>query len=380
MGTKQVLRRGYVSQKAAAAALRAALAEVDKGQHVAPSKLTVGQYLTDQWLPALRVKPSTEASYKKNVRLHVIPHIGSVPLAGLTGQRLTTLYRKLETEGRADGEGGLSARTTRYIHTIVRRALRDAVEDGLISLNPADKARPPTAAQAASPEMKCWTALAVPGGPTPQLTAFLDWSERDEDDLFAAWQLLGWTGMRRGEVLALRWEDLDLGNGQLAVRRSAGLVKVKGAGESIVIGTPKGGKARVVDLDDRSVEVLRRHRRTLAGIGLDLARDGALVLPRLTGGAFGTVLHPERFSRSFATRLVRARAALGEDALPVIRVHDLRHTHATALLLNGTPVHVVSQRLGHASPDITLRVYAHVLPTVQRAHVNALAARAGGLS
>lgn len=363
VGTRQVLRRGFPTRRAAAAELRNALAEVAKGTHVVPSKLTLAAYLTDTWLPALRLKPSTSSSYAKNVRLHVVPHIGAVPLSSLTGQRLTALYRRLETSGRVDGEGGLSARTVRYIHTIVHRALRDAVEDGLLAINPADRAKPPTSAQAKAPELHYWTPA--------QLAAFLTWSSGDgEDDLHAAWQLLAATGVRRGEVLALRWSDIDFANARVAIRRSAVLVKHYGAGETVEVGPPKNGKARVVDIDPRTVAVLRAHRSALAELDLRLARDDALVLPADDGG----VRHPERFSRAFNGRCARARKALGEKhAPPAIRLHDLRHTHATALLLAGVHPKVVQERLGHATISITLDTYSHVVPTMQKAAADSFA-------
>jgi len=132
--SEPVLTRGFLTEKDAAAELRRRLIAIEQARHVKPTNLTVGGYLDGEFLPALRLKPSTEASYRKNIRLHVIPHIGSVPLRALTGQRLTALYRKLETEGRADGAGGLSARTVRYIHTIIRRALVEAVENEHIAV------------------------------------------------------------------------------------------------------------------------------------------------------------------------------------------------------------------------------------------------------
>jgi hypothetical protein len=128
------------------------LANIDRGTHVAPSKVTVAQHFSS-WLDGLRKGSTTLASYRKNVRLHVLPYIGEVKLAALTGTRLTALYRQLEQMGRADGAGGLSARTVRYIHTIVHSALEAAVDDNLIATNPAAKAKPPTAKEAKSPEM-----------------------------------------------------------------------------------------------------------------------------------------------------------------------------------------------------------------------------------
>jgi integrase len=243
----------------------------------------------------------------------------------------------------------------RYVHTIAHRALRDAVEDGLLALNPADRAKPPTTAQTASPELCYWTPA--------QLGSFLRWSERDADDLFAAWQVLGATGARRGEVLALRWSDVDFAHARLAIRRSAVLIKNHREGESIEIGTPKSTRARVVDIDHRTVAVLETQRRTLAERDARLAGDDAFVLPADDGG----VRHPERFSRSFQVRIRRARRALGEGSLPVIRLHDVRHTHATALLLAGVHPKVVQERLGHATISITLDTYSHVIPTMQRA-------------
>lgn len=363
---RPVLRRGFTTRKAAAAELRRVLGDIEQGAYVEPTKLTFGPYLETEYLPSLRLKPSTEASYRKNIRLHVIPHIGAVPLSALTGQRLTALYRKLETEGRADGTGGLSARTVRYVHTIVRKALAEAVADGLLVRNPAEQAKPPTTQQSKAPEMHCWTPA--------QLGAFLTWSEADEDDMLAAWQLLSATGMRRGEALALRWSDLDLTRGTVAIRRTATLVKHYGQGETIEIGTPKNDRARVVDIDARTVSVLKAHRSTLAGLDLRLARDDGLVLP----GRDGKVRHPERFSRTFGYRLARARKVLGEAAPPVIRLHDLRHGHATGLLMAGVHPKIVQERLGHASISITLDVYSHVIPSLGRTAADAWAAQVQG--
>lgn len=366
VGTRQVLRRGFESPKAAGTALREALVEVGRGAHVAPSKLTFGAYLADTWLPSLRLKPSTEASYRKNVRLHVIPHVGALPMSGITGQRLTALYRKLEQEGRADGTGGLSARTVRYVHTIVHRALRDAVDDDLLVVNPADRAKAPTSAQAKAPELHYWTPA--------QLAAFLDWSRDADGELHAGWHLLAATGMRRGEALGLRWGDVDMAGGRVSIRRSAVLVRNHGEGESIVIGPPKSGRARVVDIDPRTVAVLGAHRAALAGVDLRWAREDAPVLPNMSG----EVRHPERFSRTFLARVVRAGKALGEAAPPAIRLHDLRHTHATALLAAGVHPKVVQERLGHATISITLDTYSHVIPTMQRAAADMFAAAVYG--
>jgi integrase len=128
------------------------------------------------------------------------------------------------------------------------------------------------------------------------------------------------------------------------------------------VGGTKSGKPRVIDLDPATVALLRAYRKERGSLALQLARDDALVFGTIEGGH----RNPETVSRQFRADVARCRQAVGEDVLPVIRLHDLRHTHATALLLAGVPVHVVSQRLGHASPVITLGVYAHVMPGSQR--------------
>ncbi|MHB1593895.1 MAG: site-specific integrase [Streptosporangiaceae bacterium] len=318
---RQVMRRRdgngqpWLSRDAAVAALRESLVQSGRGEWIDPSKQPTGEYLAT-WLSGLRLAPSTVASYRKNVRLHITPYIGAVPLASLTPARIAAMYRTLEQSGRADHRqgAGLSARTVRYVATILRAALGEAVAAGMIARNPADpeRAKPPTAREARAPEMHPWTA--------GQLGAFLDWS-RDHSQLHAAWHMLAMTGMRRGELLALRWRDIDLDAGTASIRRSAGIVRNAGEGARIEEGPTKTGRPRVIDLDPATVALLRAHRRARGSMALQLARDSALVF----GDHEGRHRHPERFSRTFAEALARCAKSLGEDAPPSIRLHDLRH-------------------------------------------------------
>jgi hypothetical protein len=172
------------------------------------------------------------ASYRKNVRLHLAPHIGAVPLAALTTARIDALYRQLERGGRADHKAGegLSPRTVRYVHTILSAALSAAVKHHRLARNPAAAASPPSARQARAPEMHAWTA--------EQLAAFLGWSAGSGQH-HAGWRLLAYTGTRRGEALALRWRDVNLDAGTVSVRRSAGVIRVKGEGAAIEEGDTK---------------------------------------------------------------------------------------------------------------------------------------------
>jgi integrase len=361
-GTRRVvLKRGFRSRRDAAAQLRIEISKAEAGAWVEPSKQRLDAYLAE-WVCGQRLSAATLASYRKNIRLHINPHLGETPLARLTGAAVDAWMRRLEASGRADGRGGLSARTVRYVYTILRSALGDAVKHGRLSVNPTDRSTPPSPSEARPPEMQAWTAA--------ELGRFLRWAQARDADLAMGWRLLAATGMRRGEALALRWRDVDLDAGRLQVRRSLGVVKAKGAGEQLVEGPTKTGQARVVDIDADTVADLRTYRATRGLLALDLVRDAALVLGTLEG----THRHPERYSRRFVEQVVQARRALGEDELPRIRLHDLRHTHATLLLAAGEPVKVVSERLGHANATITLTVYQHVHPGMGRQAADRFAA------
>jgi integrase len=309
----------------------------------------------DEHLASLRLAPSTDASYRKLWRLYIKPHLGEVPLDKLTGTAITTMYRKLETGGRRDGKPGqgLKPRTIRYVHTTLNASLDEAVAQGLLAVNPARKAKPPAAREAKAPEIHPWNAAHV--------AIFLSLAEEQECPDAVAWRVLAFTGGRRGELLADRWRDLDMDARRLSIRRSVSVIKHKGKPAKLVEGPTKSGRERVVDLDAQTVEALRRYRVARAGLSLQLARDDALIF----GDLEGHHQHPDHFSWRFIRQLARCRRQLGEDALPAIRLHDLRHTHASLLLAAGVPVKVVSERLGHATVSITLEIYAHTMPGMQ---------------
>jgi integrase len=370
-GTRRNASGWGKTKQLAQRALRERLTDTSRGELVDPSQQPLGDYL-DEWAAGLRLAPSTVSSYRKNIRLHVTPYVGRIRLSALTSARLTALYRELETSGRRDqkGErtgGPLTARTVRYVHTIIHAALDAAVaaEPPLLARNPAAKAVPPTAKEAKAPEMHPWDAS--------QLGAFLAWS-RDHSENHAPWHVLAYTGMRRGELLALRWQDIDLDAATISVRRSAGVVKHHGQAREIREGDTKTAKPRVVDIDLATVAVLRAWKRERGLLALQLAQDRALAF----GNIEGRFRDPETFSKVFKTTQRRCGRELGDAAPPEIRLHDLRHTHATILLTAREPVHIVSQRLGHASPVVTMTVYAHVLPGSQREAADRFAALVGG--
>jgi integrase len=195
-----------------------------------------------------------------------------------------------------------------------------------------------------------------------QLAAFLAWAREHAQAGYPLWHVLAHTGMRRGEALALRWRDVDLDAATARIRRSAGMIRNAGEGAGVVEGPTKTDKPRLIDLDAPTVAVLRAHKRDRGTMHLSLARDDSLVF----GDHESRHRNPEHVSRQFARDVARCCGELGAEALPRIRLHDLRHSHATILLTAGVPVHVVSQRLGHASAVVTMTVYAHVLPGSQR--------------
>ena len=373
---RQVLRRRdehgnpWTTRTAANSVIREALSKVERGEFVEPSKQTLGEFL-DEWADGLRLAPSTVASYKKNIRLHIKPYLGSVPMASLSAQKIRKVYRQLEEGGRRDHKGELtgeplSKRTVRYIATILRAGLQDAVESEppRLARNPADKADPPTPKESKAPEMHPWT--------DDQLRRFLRWS-KSASGLHTAWYVLAMTGMRRGELLALRWRDVDLDAGSISVRRSVGIVKTKGQKPKLIEGSTKTCKARVIDIDAATVALLKTHKRERGGLALQLARDDALVF----GDTEGQWRHPDRFSRTFKDQLRRCDKELTKDSVQApeeIKLHDLRHTHATILLRAGVHPKIVSERLGHSSISVTLDIYSHVLPTIQREAVAKLAA------
>ena len=190
---KQARRRGLDTKKQASEALTVLRSEVQTQTYVAPAKQTLSEFL-DEWLAAIEhtVERSTHSSYKRNVRLHVKPAIGGMQLQRLDAAHLNKLYTALRD--------GLSVRTVRYIHTIIHRALRDAVKWSRVMRNVADAVDPPRARDACSPEMRTWTG--------DELGRFF--SLIVQSRYRTPWLVLATTGMRRGEVLGLRWRDVDL--------------------------------------------------------------------------------------------------------------------------------------------------------------------------
>lgn len=274
---------------------------------VPTSKLTLGQYLMEEWLPvvAASLRPSTWATTRHYVIAHICPALGGVALQGLTTAQLNAFYAELLAGGRRDGRGGLAPESVRHIHGIVHKALADAVRWGYLARNPATHARPPVRHRV---EMKVWS--------PDELRAFLRHVAGDR--LYAAWLLMATTGMRRGEVLGLRWVDVDLDAARISIVQNLTV-----ANHRVVVGEPKTAKGRrPVALDPATVTALRSHLRTQQAERAALGRrwqEAGLVFTL----SDGSLIHPSRFSRWFEQRR-------RETDLPCIRLHDIRHSYATA--------------------------------------------------
>ena len=337
-------KSGFATQKECQAAMNKLLVAVEQHNYSAPTKASVKEYLTKEWLPAVKatIRPSTYNSYVQHVECHVAPHIGSVKLQKLSGSQVNALYAKLADTGKKDGKSGLSAMTIHHVHSCLHKACKDAVRWGHISRNPLDAADPPRKKGDGTKEMQTWS--------KEQLKAFLETMAGER--LYALWHTVAMTGMRRGEAIGLRWSDVDLENARLAVRRA--LIPIN---REVVVSAPKTAKGRrVVALDPGTIEVLKAQ----AACQLDEQTQSKAWVE--TGLVFtqesGAALDPESVSRYW-------RQAVKNSMLPTIRLHDLRHTHATLALQAGIHPKVVSERLGHATISITLDTYSHAIPAMQ---------------
>ena len=327
-----------------------------RGETVVSEKLTLGQYLTTRWLPVQesRLRASTYDSYRRNIDLHVIPALGERLLDRLTAEDIDLFYASLLKEGRkkkSPGEKvdakGLAPKTVHNIHVMLNKALSDAARKGTVVRNVVALADPPSLQARKRNEIKAWD--------IDQLVTFL--GAIAPHRLSPAFFLAAHTGMRRGEVLGLRWRDLDLDANRVAVRQA--LVSV--AYEVSISDVKTGTSRRTIDIDADVVGVLRDwfKTRTEEREGTEPAADD-LVFTKDDG----SWLHPDTFSQLFDRTVARAK-------VPVISLHDLRHTHATLLLKAGVHVKVVSERLGHANVAFTMNVYQHVLPGMQAAAADA---------
>jgi integrase len=332
------------SRKDAEKELRRLLRSLDTGAHVDPNRITVREWLTT-WLGAVRseVAPKTHERYDEIVGHYLVQALGNLQLAKLAPVHIQDAYNGWATSGRRDGkEGGLSPRTRRHIHRILSTALTRAVEQQLLARNPCDafKKRLPKVERR---EMVTLT--------TEQSARLLDAIRHTR----VYWPVLIAlaTGMRRGEILALRWRNIGSNSGVVRVVESLEQTKA-----GLRFKAPKSDRARAITLPGFAAEELCRLKREQAEelLALGVRQTGDTLL---CARADGESMQPRSLTHEF-TRLVRRIRDI-----PWVRFHDLRHSHATQLLLAGVHPKVAQERLGHSTISMTLDLYSHVTATMQ---------------
>jgi integrase len=300
-------------------------------------KQTLAQYL-DNWIEEQRIGVKSHERYADLIRKNIIPALGHIALAKLTGDQISAYYTKALAQGRRDGKGGLSPGTVKFQHIVLKKALKNAVVRGLLLRNPLESVTSPHVEKAI---MK---------------TLDLSQAGRVIEDvrgtrLFVPVFLALTCGLRRGEILALRWSSVDLDNATLTVAESVeqtkGVVRIK---------RPKSGRGRVVDLSEMVVTELRKYRAQQESefklLGAQVTEDTFLCTRE-----DGERMSPQALSIAWMRWTANRK--------PRVRFHDLRHAHATHLLASGVHPKIAQERLGHASVGITLDIYSHVLPGMQ---------------
>lgn len=344
-------RAGTNRPEAEALAARLAAAEdTRRNSHGHRSQLTVGGFIIRYWLPAKRLdlEASTFDGYQRVVRLHLLPHIGEVPLRSLRTERLEQLYGDMLNHGNTRTGQGLSPKTVLDVHVIIRAALDDAIRRGLLGNNPAAAAHAPRQRRNRCRADRVWTA--------DQLKAFLDLAAKRRQH--PSFWLAANTGMRRGELLGLRWDAIDVQQRRLSVHRAivaVGYQPQESRGKT-------HSSARTIDLDTTTLQILARWRQRQTD-ELGASRDTMSLHTKTDGD----LIHPHTLSQAF-------ERAVATTTLPRISLHDLRHTHATLLLKAGVPLKVVSERLGHSNPAFTMATYQHILPGMQAEAADTFAA------
>lgn len=339
-------KSGFATKKEAAQAMRKAIADHERGRAVKSSGRSVEEFLRE-WHLSVRstVRPTTWVHYRDYMNAYVIPHIGDTRLQDLTPVRLNLLYSHLLDHGRVRDGGALAPKTIVNTHRMLHRALRDAVRWDMAPRNAAEDAQPPRTRR---PQLQVWE--------PDETRRFIDQVRGDR--FFALWMLAATTGMRRGELAGLRSTDINFRHA--TVSPSAPRVSVDGQVQES--GTKTEAGKRVMALDPQTLSVLREYVDEWAEERNLLGQDSKLLFV----WPDGTPLHPDTMTTLFAKHLAAA-------GLPKIRLHDVRHSYATAALRAGISPKIVSERLGHTNVAFTMQTYMHVIPGMDAAAADEIA-------
>lgn len=310
------------------------------GNYVEPTKQTVAEFL-DEWLTFIKpsVSQKTHERYTEILRKGVAPLLGDVTLAKLKTDRIDAAFSKALSEGRRDGQGGLSPRTVHHMRRVLIKALNQAVVWDRLVKNPAHASTPP--------KVERKPMLAYDAKQTAELLEAMRPTR-----MFAPVLLAVMCGLRRGEIAALRWRNVDLESRIISIVESA-----EQTVEGVSYKEPKSGNTRTVALSVGVAEQLKAHRARQAE---ELLRLG--LRPNASSFVVSQVDGRPLQPRSITHEWVRL---IEKTSLPRIRFHDLRHTHASQMLAAGVHPKVASERLGHSTIGITLDLYSHVMPGMQ---------------
>jgi len=335
------------TKKDAEALLARMLTELEDGVYIDAKKTSVSDYL-DKWIASIKgsVSSTTYERYKQLCDKHLKPTIGNIALNKLQAIRISELYSDAMESGRIDGNGGLSKQTVLHMHRVLKRALSQAVKWGLLSRNPCD---------------------AVDNIPKPSKKERLTFTT--EETLSLLEQLGGnplylpvliavTTGMRRGEVLGLRWKDIDLDKKRLYIRQ----IVIETREYGLEVKQPKtDSSSRTIALPQIAIEAIKKYRVEQAELCLQLGKG--LTPESMLFDEFSGLNVPNRITVNF-------RSFIKAHGFKHVTFHDLRHTHATHLLEQNIHPKIVSERLGHSTIALTMNTYSHVMPTMQEEAAN----------
>lgn len=369
-GVKRVGSSGYRTAAEADIALREALAKIKEHKKVVSSGgIPTVEEFGKKWLAGLMLAPATLNGYDVIFRNHVVPNIGSQKINQVTSTDLAIIYKQMSASGRKDviNPGGkLSPNTVNKIHIQIGSIFQAAVDEGLIGSNPARMRRivkAPTSTQirASKGEIEVWD--------IDQLKQFLDWNRDVYDDvLYELWCVMAFTGMRRGEAVALKWKDVDFATKVISIRRAADPVLIRQTKLT------KTGKSRPVLIHDGLLELLKTLKAKRGEVHPSFVEPEAFVF----GLPNGSLRSPNDISARWARAVMKAVAYMNEQnslsnpVLPKLTLKGLRHSHATMLMKNGTNPKIVQERLGHSNINTTMDIYSHVTTTMQEEAVSNL--------
>ncbi|MCM3602459.1 site-specific integrase [Robertmurraya korlensis] len=337
---RQKKQRGFNTKKEATEALRKLEVQLNEGTYIESKNVLFSQYIED-WLSIKKrgISNSTVSLYKGSIKNHIAPSLGNIALSKMKPQHIQKFIARMD-------EAGLADDTIKRTFNIVNACLNEAVKFGDLASNPAAKVDKP---KVVPKEMKIWT--------IDQIQHFLKCSKNNR--LYCAFHLAIMTGLRKGEILGLRWKDVDLEKQVLYVNQT-----LEQDGKTLKKGAKTKGSVRSVTISPTTKKALLEHK-----IQQDIEREffdsvhKNLDLVICTGN--GATYHPRNLTRAFQKLTQKAE-------LPHIRFHDLRHTHAALMIAQNEPMKLIAERLGHSRITTTMDTYGHLLPNMQHDASNRL--------